>query len=220
MKTIFSIFVFLIFSFSLLLAQENQSYYEAGAKGLTFEFNGFSPGSFNGGIGGKYLLNSDLALKGGILFSSARQTNPFPGTGGVDGEQKGSEFGIFVAIEKHLNTHRVSPYLGGGFEYASSSTEEKNPALDAASQVTVKNSTGGELGFRGGTTTAFAALFGCEFFLVKNLSLGAEYQLGYMKISLKDQETTMGNVTTTLNQGSYRAYGLTSSGMLALTFYF
>ena len=76
------------------------------------------------------------------------------------------------------------------------------------------------MGYYGGTTLAFAALFGCEFFLVKNLSLGAEYQLGYMKISFKDQERTIGNVTTTLKQGSYRAYGVTSSGMLALTFYF
>jgi opacity protein-like surface antigen len=220
MKTMFSIFIVLIFSFSLLMAQEAESYYEAGAKGLTFQFNGFSPESFNGGIGGKYFLNADLALKGGILFSSARETIPFQGTGGVDGEQKGSEFGVFVAIEKHLNTRRVSPYLGAGFEYASSSTEEKTAEADPADQVTIKNYTGGELGYYGGTTLAFAALFGCEFFVVKSISLGAEYQLGYMKMSLKDQETTVGNVTTTLKQGSYRAYGVTSSGMLALTFYF
>jgi opacity protein-like surface antigen len=220
MKTMFSIFVVLIFSFSLLLAQETQSYYEAGAKGLTFSFNGFSPGSFNGGIGGKYFLNTDLALKGGVLFSSARQTVPFQGTSGVDGERKGSEFGVFVGIEKHLNTRRVSPYLGAGFEYASSSTERKTAEADPADQETIKNRAGGELGYQGGTTLAFAALFGCEFFVIKNLSLGAEYQLGYMKMSLKDEEDTVGNVTVTYKQGSYREYGVNSSGMLALTFYF
>lgn len=220
MKTIFSILVVLIFSFSLLLAQETESYYEAGAKGITLQFNGFSPRSFNGGIGGKYYLMTDFAVRGGLLFSSARQTNPFQGTGGVDGEQKASEFGIFVGVEKHLNIHRVSPYLGAGFEYTSTSTERKTAEADPADQETIKNSRFGELGYQGGTTLGFALMFGFEFFPVKDLSLGAEYQLGYMKTSLKDEENTVGNVTVTYEQGSYRAYGITSSGMLALTFYF
>jgi len=41
-----------------------------------------------------------------------------------------------------------------------------------------------------------------------------------MKSSLKDEENTVGNVTVTYEQGSYRTYGVTSSGMLVLTFYF
>lgn len=220
MKSMISVLVVLIFSFSLLVAQESESYYEAGGKGITFQFNGFSPASFNGGIGGKYFLSADLALKGGLLFSNARQTLPFQGTGGVDGEQKASEFGIFVAVEKHLNTQRLSPYVGAGVEYTSASTERKTAEADPANQETIKNYRFGELGYLGGTTFAFAVLFGFEFFVVNNLSLGAEYQLGYMKTSRKDEEDTVGNVTVTYKQGSYRAMGVTSSGMLALTFYF
>jgi opacity protein-like surface antigen len=220
MKSMISVFMVIIFSFSLLMAQENEGYYEAGAKGLTLQFNGFSPTSFNGGIGGKYFLSADLALRGGLLFSNARQTLPFQGTDGVDGEQKANEFGIFVAFEKHLNTRRVSPYVGAGLEYINTSTESKTAVQNADNQQTVKNSLIGELGYQGGSTFAFAILFGFEFFVVNDLSLGAEYQLGYMKTSRKDQETTVGNVTVTQKQGSYRAFGVTSSGMLALTFYF
>ncbi len=205
---------------SVLPAQEEAGYFASGSKAVLFQFDGFNPSSYNGGLGGKYFIADELAVRAGLIFASAKRTNPFQGTNGVDGEQTANQFGIFAALEKHLSDSRISPYFGGGFRFVTTSTERKTAEADPANQETIKNSRGGELGYQGGTEIGLALLGGFEFFVVRNLSLAAEYQLFYSRTSLKDEENTQGNVTVTFKQGSTRQFGLESSGILTLSFYF
>ena len=60
-----------------------------------------------------------------------------------------------------------------------------------------------------------------EFFLYKELSLGAEYQLGFGIASNKDVETTItGTPTTTTKGGSGNGFGIQNAGVVTLAVYF
>jgi hypothetical protein len=208
---------------SLSLCQENKPFFEEKSKALLFEFSGFdnlSANSFNGGIGGKYFIKSNMAIRGGLQFVNINRDIPFQGTGGVDGEAQASQYGIFGAVEIHLATERVSPFFGGGLSLTFASTKSKTAEADPNDQEVTKNSSSGEFGYYGGSEITVFGLFGVELFVLKNLSLAAEYRLGFSQISLKDEEVTHGNVTVTTKQGSIQAIGVASSGVLTLAVYF
>ncbi len=221
-KLIFVLTMLLFFS-SLLFGQNNKPYFKNGSKALLFEFSGLnnlSANSFNGGIGGKYYIQSHMAVRGGLQFVNINQDFPFQGTGGADGEARAGQFGIFGAVEIHLDTSRVSPYWGGGFGLAFSSTESKTTVADPTDQVSILNNRNGEFGYFGGIGFSLFGMAGVEIFILKNLSLAAEYRLGFSTISRYDEEVTQGNVTVTTKQGSINQIGIESTGILTLAVYF
>jgi len=213
----------LMFISSLSFAQQNQGYFKAGSKALLFEFSGLADlgaGSYNGGLGGKYFLTNKMAIRGSLQFMDISQEIPYQGDGGLDGTRDVNLFGISGALEVHFDTSRVNPYFGGGVGFAISSTERKTAAADITQQITVKNDVDGELGYFGGTQLSIFAMLGVEVFIIDQLSLAAEYRLGYTYISQKDQEVTQGTTTVTTRQGSITGLGLQSSGALILSVYF
>jgi len=221
-KIIFVSAVLLIFS-SLSFSQDDKPFFEKGSKALLFEFSGLDnlgANSFNGGIGGKYFLKSNLAIRAGLQFMNIKEDDPFQGTDGVDGEAQATRFGLSGALEVHLNATRVNPYFGAGLGLSLTSTESKSAEADPADQVTIKNDRDGEFGYYGGTELMFFGMLGVEIFVFKNLSVAAEYRLGFARESLKDEEATLGNTTVTTKQGSFSAFGIESSGVLTLAVYF
>jgi hypothetical protein len=213
----------LVFLVSATSAQKSQGYFQEGSKALLFEFRGLADlgaGSFNGGIGGKYFIDHKLAIRGSLQFMDLSESIPFDGDGGVDGKRKANRFGISGAVEFHFDTSRVNPYFGGGIGFAVTSTEYKSAAGDISDQITIKNDESGEFGYYGGTEFTIFGLLGVEVFIIKNLSLAAEYRLGYVSIARKDEEVIQGNTTVTNEQGSITAFGLESTGALILSFYF
>lgn len=223
MKITTIICLLIMISFAVSTAQPAKPYFEKDSKAMLFEFSGLAylgTNSFNGGIGGKYFIKSDLAIRGSIQIASITEDDPFQGSGGVDGESHASQFGLSAAAEFHLNTTRINPYFGGGLAIRFTSTESKSAEQDANDQVTVKNSRSGEFGYLGGTEFVIFGMVGAEVFIIENLSLAAEYQLGFSHLSRKDEETSQGNTTTTNKQGSRNEFGIESSGMLTLAIYF
>ena len=205
------------------MAQQHKPFFKEGSKAILFEFQGFDnlgANSFNGGIGGKYFIQPKLAVRGGLQFVSISEDIPFQGTNGIDGEQSATQFGIFGAVEYHLDTTRVNPYLGGGIGVSFTSTESKSAEADPVNQVIIKNDRNGEFGYFGGTEFTVFALAGVEIFIIKNLSLAAEYRLGIQQLSRKDEERTEGNTTVTTKQGSRTTFGVASAGVLTLAIYF
>jgi len=204
------------------------------AKGKTamlFSFSGLSnlnAGDFEGGLGVKYYYQQDLALRLGLQFATASEdvpANPSPGQTGIDGEQSATRFGISAAAELHRGVGRANAYLGAGLGFSRTSTESKSPALGAISQVVVKNNDGGENiagagTFFGGSAFSLFALAGVEFFVVKEVSLAAEYRLGFLSLSRADEERTAGNQTLTTKVGGSSSVGIANSGVLTLAFYF
>jgi opacity protein-like surface antigen len=200
------------------------------SKALLFSFSGLSnlgANEFQGGIGGKYFLSNDMALRAGLQFATASQTipaNPPAGVSGQDGTVSALQLGVSGVIEYHLTRTRVSPYIGGGLGISYTTTESKNAIVGGGSQTTVKNDISGETiggaNFAGGMEFTIGAVAGVEFFVSKEVSLGAEYMLGFITNSRLDQEVSNGTTTTTTKTGGLTMIGIKSSGVLTLAVYF
>lgn len=213
---------------SFAYAQDFTTSVAQGSKSMLFSFQGLSDlgaGDYNGGIGGKYFLSNNIGIRVGLVFGNYSQVvvaNPGAGMTGTDGSRSGTEFGINAAVEYHLLPTRVSPYVGAGVSFTSASTEVKSMEVGnpPPAQDVTKNSAAGVNGYYGGTELAVGGLVGVEFFLTKEVSLGAEYWVGYSSFSPADQEFTTGSITTTTKQNSSSYIELTSSGYLTLSIYF
>ncbi len=216
---------------SLSSAQDVVPSLAGGSKAVLFSFGGFSflsAGTFDGGIGARYYLSNDLAVRAGVQFTSASQTNPAnpvaPNTG-EDGSASASALGVSGAAEWHMGRARVIPYIGAGLSLTTTSTESKNVVTGnpPPAQTTTKNRSAGEsvngIGYVGGSSFQVFGLLGVEFFLYKEVSLAAEYRLGYASTSRKDQEVTTGTTTTTTKIGSGSTLGISNSGSLTLAVY-
>ena len=231
MKKLFAV-VALTTLVSLSSAQDVIPSLAGGSKAILFSFGGLSflsAGTFDGGIGARYYLSDGFAVRAGLQFTSASQTNPAnpaaPQTG-EDGKASSSAFGLSGAAEWHMGKARVIPYFGAGLSFTTTSTESKNAVVGnpPPAQTTTKNRTAGETvngtAYVSGSALQVFGLLGVEFFLYKELSLAAEYRLGYMSASRPDQEVTAGTTTTTTKVGSGSTVGISNSGLLTLAVYF
>jgi opacity protein-like surface antigen len=222
----------LIVAFAILLVgslsygQDVMPNLSGGSTALLFSFDGLanlSATNFSGGFGAKYYLSSSMAVRAGLQFSSSSsKTPPFPGpTAGqisADATSSNTTIGIGGAVELHMGSGRVSPYLGVGVGFSTTSTETKTDDVATPpatlTVLTIKNA-------GGATTLTVYAMAGFEFFLWKELSLSGEYQLGFSSSSSKDLETTItGTPTVTQKQGSSSNFGINSQGFLTLAVYF
>jgi hypothetical protein len=221
----------LLFVSSYGAAQVNTSV-SSGSKAVLFSFNGLdvlNAGAFKGGFGGKYFLSNQLAIRGGLQLGFASETipaNPGPGGASVDGNISASTFGLNGAVEYHLTSQRVSPYLGGGAELSFTRTQSKSAEVGnpPPAQTVVQDRIGGEnidgVTYNPGTLFGVYGILGVEFFIVDDLSLSAEYHLGISFTSQPDQQVTTGNTTVTTIGGSSSEFGIGTGGMLTLAVYF
>jgi hypothetical protein len=232
MKRLFIVATILGLGASMSLSQDVVPSIGPGSKAVLFSFGGLSflsAGTFDGGLGGRYYLSESMSVRAGIQFTSASQTtsaNPGTGQAGADGSASATVMGLEGAAEWHMGKGRVMPYVGLGAAFSTTSTDSKPVVVGVPplTQSETKNATGGLTVngtiYRGGTSFQIFGLAGVEFFLYKELSLAAEYQLGYMTTSRKDQEVTSGGTTTTTKVGSASNIGITNSGVLTLSVYF
>jgi len=206
----------------------------AGSKAVLFTFSGLSflgAGAFNGGIGAKYYLTDPIALRASLQFLTASATILPSAAGQSNGSSSATRFGLTAAAEYHFLKTRVSPYAGAGLNFALTSTNHIAP-YTTTSKVTTKNLRTGETfngtTYVGGYTFGINGLGGIEFFITKDISLAAEYQLGYALIAQADEEqttaTTVGTTTTenkiTTKFGNTSIFGITNTGFLTLSVYF
>ncbi len=110
------------------------------------------------GIGAMIHLDN-FALRPILQFGTTKTDN--------GSEHTESIFGLGAAIIKHMNENRVAPYYGAGLNY--SSAKEKNAIEQSASTFTIYG------------------LFGVDFYVYKNVTLGAEYDFGYQSTSYKTE---------------------------------
>jgi hypothetical protein len=221
---------FLIIPASVSFGQDFTTSVGQGAKALLFSFDGLAnlgAREFNGGIGGKYFLTDPLALRIGIPFAFVNQSvpaNPPAGVAGTDGSISGMRLGISGAVEYHLLKTRVSPYVGGGLGFTFTSTTIKPPATGAASQGKIEGAVipDSVLGnaFVPGIGFNIGAIGGVELFIIKELSLSAEYQLGYSMLARADEKSTSGTQTTTLKMGTLTNIGISATGVITMSVYF
>lgn len=199
-------------------------------KAALFSFSGLALlnlGMYESGVGGKYFLSPNFALRGGLQFGIAGETvpsNPPAGQNGIDGSASASLFGVSAAAEIHLLRSRVSPYVGGGAGVSFTSTESKNPVFGTAAQTTIKNNRNGEVvsgsRYYGGSSIHLFGMGGLEYFPMRNISLAAEYRLEYLLTSRYDEEQITGSTTVTAKLGSANSFGFSTGGALVFAVYF
>jgi hypothetical protein len=195
----------------------------AGSKALLFSMIMLTPTAYNGGLGFKYYIADPFALRGDLQFGYAGQSTPAP-TGGSEGSISATQFGIDVGGEYHFLKTRVSPYGGLEVGVKTTSTDNKNTTDP---QIEVKNGATGEpisnTTYDAGLTFKVNAIGGVEFFILKELSIGAEYAIGYSLTNRYDQVRTVNtspSTSVTTKIGSLSAIGINGTGAFTLAFYF
>jgi opacity protein-like surface antigen len=147
-------------------AQEMQR--SAGDKSLSFSINELSISSYKTGVGGKYWLYNDIAITGSINYSKTDSDRDVDSGGGYESSDREMEtYGVTLGIEKHLaSIGSVSPYYGGELRLTDGSSKQK--------YNNIRNKT---------TTKSYGVgvLLGVEYSLASNITLGAEYSLGFSK---------------------------------------
>jgi opacity protein-like surface antigen len=177
---------------------------KAGNKALLFTFGGLSnlgagvyppppTSDFIGGIGGKYYLSNNLALRLGVGFSTTTKTEKNP-TSPTPTGQKGerdettTSFTIAPGVTYNLAvTGPVVAYVGAQILYVSTNTSRDGAGgngFDSDSKVETSAS-----GFGAG------AILGVEWFPWENISFGAEYALTFISFS-GDTESTFDGTST------------------------
>ena len=141
-----------------------------GDAALSFSFDGFALGFFEGGVGGKYWLGRRTVLRAGVNVDL-----DFDEGEGGGGQQEGSHFGggMRMGVEQHLgHWRRVSPYLGGviGLHARRSRSEVVQMTPGAQPVQAERESTQ--------LSGAADAVLGVEYFLMPHVSLAGEYAVG------------------------------------------
>jgi len=232
MKKYFTV-VLLFLLVQVSFSQKTDYTVSQGATALLFYFKGLdnlSLDNYAGGIGGKYFLQENLALRVGLQFNGNSQTipaNPDTSQFGVDGEKSSMDFGLLVAAEWHLKSQRVSPFVGGGLNFFFSSSEQKEKVLwdksdtGIITRMTTKTSGGFNYGVMG--------IAGVEFYITRSVSLTGEYQLSFNNHPSDEVETTIDAIQGTSPDLPYKdkkkgpstsSYGINSAGYLTLAVYF
>jgi len=209
-------------------AQEFTTSVGAGSKAMLFTFSGLTylgAGAYNGGFGGKFYLSPALALRASLMFGYANQTvKTTLANGGKDGSLSAMEIGASGGVEYHLSFARVSPFIGGVLNFSTASTTNALPVnVVGGNEVTVDNGAT-ILGIAPGTALSVGGIAGVEFFVTKELSLSAEYQLGFgfpMGYT-QTTKTVTGTGSTEVKvdvEGTSRL-GIENTGALTLSVYF
>jgi hypothetical protein len=213
---------------SFAFAQEVTPSINAGSKALLFTFSGLNTlgaPAYNGGLGAKYFLSPQLALRASLLCGYASQVvKTTLASGGKDGKNSGSSIGATIGAEYHLSFARVSPFVGGMLNFSTTGTTEELPINVANGPAVTMKNVHSVFGFNAGKAFSVGGIGGVELFILKELSLSAEYQLGYgFPMGYTEKTTTVNaGVTTdvTVDVIGYTRLGITNAGALTLAVYF
>jgi len=210
---------------SVSIAGDPKPLTQSGDKALLFDLGGLAnlaAGNYGGGLGAKFYIAPDLALRLSLGFRTSTQTDkntqsPLPPDRIGESNLTSTEFSVAPAVTYNLaKSSTVVAYVGG--MVGLTTTKEKREG----------NSAGPGVGFDRGeeyrestTTWGFAGILGAEWFPWENISLSAEYRLGYSRSSSTTESTTTAT-TVTVDGPTTSGFGLGSANSAAFTlsFYF
>ncbi len=213
MKKLITIALVLLLVPFLLQAQDASSKRSAGDKALLFSLNGLGnlgAGNYMGGVGFKYYFSNTMALRASLGFGSSSETKKAPSSSQADEKTTDMAFSIAPGIVVDLvHNSAVVGYVGGQIMYTMSSNTVENPnyVKDTKTEVT-------------GNTFGAGVFLGAEWYPWNNVSLSAEYLLGFSTTSGKNK-VTIGSTTTETDAPSSTdiALGSANSASFTVSFY-
>jgi hypothetical protein len=159
----------------------------------------------------RYFLNDDLAVRIGFSVNSKTNTDNYYGgpgnsqTGSRVRKNSGTTFNL--GVEKHLTgTERLSTYIGADFLVSINAASEKwensnGTAYVAGQSREIKGFNTVAGGTSASTGLGLRLVAGGEYYIVKNVYLGAELGFGFVSSKFKDitDKTTVlvGTTSTT-----------------------
>lgn len=159
------------------------------------------------GAGYKYYLSDDMALRAMLGFSTTTSGDEAT----VAGSTTNTNYGIAAGIELHTHAvYSTSPYFGAQISFGGASSTNKSSST-AAPNSESKSS---------GTTFGIAALAGFDWYFTHGLAVGAEYMLGFSSMSSSTSNTPRGGSSTTTDNPSVSAIGITNGGNVHLVVHF
>jgi hypothetical protein len=216
MKNLFlSLALILNFSF-ICLSQEkaNDEVFapsiKKGTVGLLFSLEGeqLKANAFNNGIGIKYFPSENCALRGSMYIGYASSNTPASTQNTDEKKTTQLDFGMTFDCSYYLKKGRLNPYIGAGLGIATSSNKEEQGDYYREN-------------YGKGTKYSVFLLGGAEVFLLKELSLSAEYRLSLNSFSAKDNEMKYAGQTVQKTPGTDTFdFETNSVGMLTISFYF
>lgn len=185
---------------SMAMAQDADRPHDFSSRGyaLCFDFSSLDVGEFQGGIGGKLRTSETLAW---TLSADAEYSDNESGEANDVESQSRWALGLAFGFEKHRPiTHRVSPYLGADVQVNHGRAERRLAADDKREWWT--------------TTWGADMLVGVECWVLQDVSLAAQYDLGFRRHASKAKQDGSADLET----DSFSA-GITSTS-LTLSYYF
>jgi opacity protein-like surface antigen len=220
MKRLITLIVVLSLFASVSLAADPKPVTNAGAKALLFDLGGLaslSAGNYQGGLGAKYYIAQDMAIRLSLGFRTSTETekntqNPLPTNRLAESKLTSTAFTIAPAFTYNVaKTSTVAAYVGGmlSFTTAEDKREGNNTSLNVGydSGESYREST---------TSWGVAGILGVEWFPWENISFSGEYRLGYTSSSGETESTTTA-ATTTIDGPDSSQFGLGSANSAALT---
>jgi opacity protein-like surface antigen len=164
-----------------VLPAADQAAIAKGERQVVFSFDSWSLGSYNGGIGVRYFLRDDVAIRPGLDFviddSSEHQTSEEADrvmTDSVDVD--GLSLGFSIFMEKYVSGfHGLTPFLAVGVSYtygSSSGTQINNTYRDD-----LPDTYWSDCYDRSRHALGLIGAFGFQWFFTDHLSLGGQYNL-------------------------------------------
>jgi opacity protein-like surface antigen len=221
MRHLSLVFLFLLAVPCLALAGDPSPLLQTGSKALLFDLGGLATlaaGNYQGGLGGKYYVAKDLAIRLSLGFSTSTETDkntqapPLPANTLTESKLSHTTFSLAPGVTYAIATSStVAAYVGGMV------------TISTTSQKREGNSAGLFVGFDSGesyrvstTDWGFAGILGVEWWPWENISLSGEYRLGFTHSSGQTESSTPG-VTVTTDAPTTNSFGLGSANSAALT---
>jgi hypothetical protein len=225
MKRFVCLMVTLLASFTWASAADPKPLTRTGDKALLFDLGGLAnlaAGNYGGGLGFRYYIGSDLALRLSVGFNTSSETtkntaSPLPANQLAESELTHTGFTLAPAITYTIaKSSAVAAYVGGMVSFISAIDKREG------------NSGGLGVGFDSGeahrvstTEWGFAGILGVEWWPWENISFSGEYRLGYSHSAGERESTTpAGSLTTDSPTTNGFGLGSANSGALTLAVYF
>ena len=163
MKTVKFLFLF-IFLIIFIYPQEGMK----SKKAISFSFDGFNLGEFNGGIGGKIWLSDKSALVTSIDLDFS-DTEYDGGAVLVERDDTAFSGGLKFGLERHFKANKkISPYIGALLGINYNQRERKRQDTTYTSKSTDS-----------AVVPSLRLVLGVEYFITKNISLSGQHNLGF-----------------------------------------
>jgi opacity protein-like surface antigen len=225
MKRFGILLVVMLVSCGVVFAAEPKPIAYTGAKALMFDLGGLAnlaAGDYGGGLGFKYYLGSDLALRMSLGFNTSTVTTknlvtPLPATQMAESRLTHTDLTLGPAVTYNFaKVSTVAAYAGGMFFFTWA--KDRREGNSASLAVGYDN---GEAYRSSSTTVGFGGLLGVEWWPWENVSLSAEYRLGYSHTTSETESSTTAT-SVTVDGPTTNGFGLGSanSGALTLAIYF